>query len=151
MPEAIPTADIYNELDGYGSWAGWVAGNVTKPVLIEQTGAQTIQTTRIDLNRGDYVIVKSGSPSFKEDPIGNWQYVNRTSAVSVNIQTKVSRQRLYDLMAEIRRIAHVRRHSMTNYQRLQFVTFTESIDSEVNVWVGTVELELINNAVLAET
>lgn len=151
MAEVIPTADIYTELDGYGSWAGWDASNVTKPVLIEQTGAQTIQTTRIDLNRGDYVIIRPGSPSFKEDPVGNWLYINKTWAISINIQTKVSRQRLYDLMGEIRRIAHVRRHSMTNFQRLQFVTFTESIDSEVNVWVGTAELELLSNAVLAET
>ena len=43
--------------------------------------------------------------------------------VVVDIQTKQNRQRLYDLMREIRKNCHVRRHGLTNFQRLQFQNF----------------------------
>lgn len=144
MPEPIPSNTIYTELGNQ-----WNSGNVTTPVIVEHTGDN--QPNRIDLNRGDYLIVRPGSPSYREEPIGNWQYVNRTYIVTVDIQTKQSRQRLYDLVAETRRIAYARRHSLSDYQRIQFVSFTEAIDEEVKVWKGTVDIELVNNAVLAQT
>ena len=107
--------------------------------------------TRIDLNRGDVLIGQPSSPTVEEIPEGNWKYVNRIYAVSLEITTKTSRQRLYDLMAEVRRICHARRHSMTNFQRLQFVAFNEAVDDQLNVWVGTIEIRLVNTNVLAET
>ena len=65
--------------------------------------------------------------------------------------TRQGRQRLYDIMAEIRRLCHSRMHSLTNFQRQEFVEFEEETQEQANVWVGTISIELVNNAVLLET
>ena len=145
MPtEPVPVTDVLAELN-----TNWNAANVVKPVLVEMAGTDSI--TRIDLNRGDYVIARPGSPTLEEIPLGNWKYINRTYNITIELQTKNSRQRLYDLMAEIRKICHVRRHSMTSFQRLQFINFNEEVGEQVNIWVGTIELQVVNENILAET
>ena len=144
MAEPIAVTNVLSELD-----AQWNTSNVVEPQLIEMNGASA--PTRIDLNRGDILIGQPGSPTVSEIPLGNWKYVNRIYAVSLEITTKNGRQRLYDLMGEVRRICHARRHNMTNFQRIQFVSFEEVIDEEVNVWVGTIEVQLVNTNILAET
>ena len=127
----------------------WNGDNVTKPQILELTGAT--DALRVDLNRGDYIIVKAGSPTFEETPLGNWKYVNRVYNIAIDLQTKISRQRLYDLMREIRRICHVQRHSMDDFQRLQFQNFDETVGEAANVWIGTAQLQTVNDNVLAET
>ena len=144
MPEPIPVTDVLSELD-----TQWNSSNVTEPQIIEMNGPSA--PTRVDLNRGDILIGQPGSPTFNEVPIGNWNYVNRTYGVILEITTKTSRQRLYDLIAEIRRICHARRHNMTNFQRLQFLDFTESVDEQINMWTGVVQIQVVNTNVLAET
>ena len=113
--------------------------------------AGTNDVTRIDLNRGDVLIAQPGTPTLEETPIGNWKFINRLYNISVSLQTRASRQRLYDLMAEVRRICHVKRHSMTDFQRLQFKSFNEEVGEQLNVWIGTIDLQVVNENILAET
>jgi|TARA_R100000152_G_C6672880_1_gene108749 hypothetical protein len=54
-------------------------------------------------------------------------------------------------MLEIRRIVHARMHNLTNFQRQTFVSFNEEVGEQANVWTGTIDIELENNAVLLET
>ncbi len=54
-------------------------------------------------------------------------------------------------MQEIRRICHARMHSLTNFQRQQFMSFNEEAGEQANIWTGTVQIQLENNAVLLET
>ena len=42
-------------------------------------------------------------------------------------------------------------HSLTNFQRQQFMGFNEETAAQVNMWTGTVDIQLVNNAVLLET
>ena len=145
MPEPLPVSDVISELN-----AQWNTSNVAKPVLIELNSG-TSTAVRIDLNRGDYLIAQAGTPTLDEVPIGNWKYVDRIYSVVLELQTRINRQRLYDLMAEIRRICHARRHSMTNFQRLQFSNFNEASEDQIGVWAGTIEIGLVNENILAET
>ena len=69
----------------------------------------------------------------------------------MEIYTRKSRQQLYNLMREVRRICHARKHSLTNFQRLQFSSFNEMVGEDVNVWVGVVEVLVVNTNILAET
>ena len=144
MPEPLPVSDALSELNSQ-----WNASNVVKPVLIELNSG-TATAIRIDLNRGDYLIAQPGTPTLDELPVGNWNYVNRSYSVVLELQTRSSRQRLYDLMAEVRRICHARRHSMTNFQRLQFSNFNEASEDQLGVWIGTIELALVNENISAE-
>mgnify|MGYP003127736407 CR=1 FL=1 len=142
--EPIPIDDIITDLDGQ-----WNASNVTEPSFIIVNGDN--QPIRFDLNVGDHVIGRTGSPAFQEEPIGNWKYGNRTYSVQLELYTLNSRQRLYNLMQEIRRITHARMHSLTNFQRQQFMGFNEEVGEQVNMWTGTIDINLINNAVLLDT
>jgi len=143
MAEPMAVTDILSELN-----AQWNASNVTKPQLVELNGPEGI--FRIDLNRADYIIGQPGSPTMEETPIGNWKFVDRTYSVTLSVQTRDSRQRLYNLMREVRKICHVRRHEMTNFQRLQFLNFNEDTTEQANVWTGTVSVQMVNQNVLAE-
>ncbi len=142
--EPMPAKEVATELDSQ-----WNSSNVTEPNYLVVTGAN--EQIRYDLNRGDYIILSPGSPEIEEIPIGNHKYGDRIYAVDLELYTNNSRQRLYNLMQEVRRICHARRHSMTNFQRIQFESFFEDTDENVNVWSGTIGIELVNNAVLLET
>ena len=147
MPESIPSAEIKTMLDGQ-----WNAGNVAKPNLIDvNDNTATGNQARFDLNRGDYVFIMADQPVLDEEPIGTWVYGHRRTRIICEVHTKTDRQRLYDLMAEIRRICHAQMHALTNYQRVQFQTFNEYTDMQLNVWAGRIVIELLNSAVLLET
>ena len=145
MPtEPIPIDAIMSELN-----TQWNASNVTKPSLITVNAAN--QPLRFDLNVGDHIIGRTGSPAMDEEPIGNWKYGNRTYNIEVELFTLNGRQRLYDLMREIRRVCHDRKHSLSDFQQQQFMTFSEETSEQVNIHTGTIEIQLVNNAVLLET
>tara|TARA_R110000824_G_scaffold393768_1_gene593132 strand:+ start:558 stop:995 length:438 start_codon:yes stop_codon:yes gene_type:complete len=142
--EPIPIDAIMTDLNSQ-----WNASNVTKPTLI--TVNKTNEPIRYDLNRGDMLIGRTGSPSFDEQPIGNWKYGNRAYNVEIELWTLNSRQRLYNLMQEVRRICHARMHSLTNFQRQEFIDFNEEVSDQVNLWTGTLGIQLQNNGVLLDT
>ena len=145
MPEPLPIKDFLDELD-----AQWNASNVAEPKFIEVTGA-TNDPLRFNLNVGDVVFGRAGDPAIEETPIGNWIYGNRVYNIGLEVYTKTSRKRLYDLVKEIRRVCHARMHSLTSFQRIQFEAFTESTQEQVNVWTGAITIKLENNAILLET
>ena len=142
--EPIAIDDVFTDLDSQ-----WNASNVAKPTFIKVNAAN--QPLRFDLNVGDHLVGRIGTPSFVEQPIGNWKYGNRTYNIEIELFTLNSRQRLFNLMQEIRRICHARMHSLTNFQRQQFQTFNEETSDQANIWTGTVAIQLVNNAVLLET
>ena len=126
-----------------------VSGTSAKPAFVEVTGDS--EPMRFNLNVNDHFVGRAGSPALEETPIGNWKYGNRMYSLEIEVFTLTSRQRLYDLMREMRRICHARKHSLTNFQRQQFVSFQELTQEQANVWAGTININLENNAVLLET
>ena len=145
MPtEPIPIDAVMTDLDSQ-----WNASNVTKPTLTTVNG--TNQPFRFDLNVGDHVIGRTGSPALVETPIGNRKYGDRVFNLELEIYTLSGRQRLYNLMREIRKVTHARMHSLTNFQRQTFQTFTEEVSEQAKIWTGTIYMQLENNAVLLET
>ena len=142
--EPIPIDAIMTDLNSQ-----WNASNVANPTLI--TVNKTNDPIRYDLNRGDMLIGRTGTPSFDEQPIGNWKYGNRAYNVEIELWTLNSRQRLYNLMQEVRRICHARMHSLTNFQRQEFIDFNEEVSDQVNLWTGTLGIQLQNNGVLLDT
>jgi len=142
--EPIPIDALMTDLNSQ-----WNVSNVTKPTLI--TVNKTNDPIRFDLNVADHLIGRTGSPAFDEQPIGNWKYGNRSYNLEIELWTLNSRQRLYNLMQEIRRLCHARMHSLTNFQRQEFMEFTEEVADQVNLWSGTISIQLQNNAVLLDT
>jgi len=149
MPnEAIPTAVIKNMLDT--EW-NTQSGLIPEPTFVDINDGSGGAQLRFDLNRGDFVFISSDMPSETEEPIGTWVYGNRTTRIVLEMHTKDSRQRLYNIKQEIRRIAHNQMHALDEFQRIQYVTFAEYIQDQMNLWSGRIILELVNNAILLET
>ena len=149
MPtEPVPVNEFFTDVEARWTYSN-VSGTSAKPAFVEVTGAD--EPMRFNLNVNDHFVGRAGSPALEETPIGNWKYGNRVYSLDIEIYTLTSRQRLYDLMREMRRICHARRHSLTNFQRQQFVSFQELTQEQANVWSGTVNINLENNAVLLET
>ncbi len=146
MPsDPLPVKEFLDDLD-----AQWNASNVVEPQIIEATG-ETNDPLRYNLNVKDALIGRAGNPAIEETPIGNWKYGNRVYNIELEVHTNANRQRLYDIAREIRKLCHARMHSLTNFQRIRFVGFQESTDQQVNVWSGTINVQLENNAILLET
>ena len=112
---------------------------------------QTDDPLRFDLNVKDVVVGRPGTPAFDEIPIGNWKYGNRTYNIQLEVYTNVTRQRLYDIVKEIRKLCHSRMHSLSNFQRIRFASFQEETTQNVNIWTGTIVILLENNSILLET
>ena len=149
MPtEPVPVTDLLTDIEGQWTFSN-VSGTSKKPGFIEVNGAS--EPLRYNLNVNDQIIGRAGNPTLQENPIGNFKFGDRIYYVALEIYTNTSRQRLYDLMREVRRICHARIHSLTNFQRIRFVNFNESNDNEVNLWTGTIQIELVNNSVSLET
>ena len=145
MPtEPIPVDAIMTDFN-----TQWNASNVTKPTLVTVNGAN--QPFRFDLNRGDHLIGRTGSPAMDEEPIGNWLYGHRSYNVELELYTATRIQRLYDLMREVRRLCHSRMTALSDFQRIQFQSFSEEVGEQANMWTGTIQIELVNNGVLLET
>ena len=149
MPtEPVPVTDLLTDIEGQWTFSN-VSGTSKKPGFIEVNGAS--EPLRYNLNVNDQIIGRAGNPTLQENPIGNYKFGDRIYYVALEIYTNTSRQRLYDLMREVRRICHSRIHSLTNFQRIRFVNFNESTDTQVNLWNGIIQIELINNSVSLET
>jgi|TARA_A100001391_G_C5029488_1_gene267971 hypothetical protein len=149
MPtEPVPVTDLLTDIEGQWTFSN-VSGTSKKPGFIEVNGAS--EPLRYNLNVNDQIIGRAGNPTLQENPIGNFKFGDRIYYVALEIYTNTSRQRLYDLMREVRRICHARIHSLTNFQRIRFVNFNESTDNQVNLWTGTIQIELVNNSVSLET
>ena len=140
--EPMPADELLTDFNSQ-----WNTSNVAKPNLVVVTGNG--EPLRFDLNAGDAIVARNSS--FNETPIGNWAYGNREYTVDLEIWTLRERQRLFNLMQEIRRICHARMHSLTNFQRIQFMNFNEMTSDTVNVWMGNSQIQLVNNGVLLET
>lgn len=152
MPtEPVPVNEYITDLEAQwdGSKVDSNFSSSVKPNFIEVTGDN--EPLRFNLNADDVVIVRAGSPSVEETPVGNWTYGNRTYNIEIELHTNENRQRLYNLMREVRRLAHARKSSLTNFQRIRFVNFAEVTQEQANVWTGTVNILLVNNMVLLET
>lgn len=149
MPtEPVPVEDVKDALA-----AEWVFGNVANttvnPLFIEVNG--DAERLRFNLNVNDSLLIRAGMPAMAENFIGNYKYGNRVYNVDIEIWTKNERQRLYDLMREVRRSVHNTKHSLTNFQRWQVVNFIERTEAQQNIWMGTMTIVLENNSILLET
>jgi hypothetical protein len=98
-----------------------------------------------NLTAGDTIVGKMGLPSMEETPIGNWRYVNRLYNIELELYTSTNRQQLYNLVQEIQRLAYSRRHSLTNFQRVQWQQFNELPEGKTNIWHGTIRIQLVND------
>jgi hypothetical protein len=122
-------------------------GNVPKPnFLIANSG---VDATRYNLTQGDWIVFKPDTPTETERPIGTWQFGERKWRIFLELSSKFSRVRLWDMRREVRRICHAQISSMTNFQRIQYVQFIETnVENNQLIWTGRIEIELVSSEIL---
>ena len=149
MPtEPVPVEQVKDKLSSAWTYSN-VANTTANPVFVEVNGDG--ERIRFNTQISDTLLDRPGTPAMTENLIGNYIFGNRYYNVEVELWTKNERQRLYDLMREIRRVVHANKHGMTNYQRWQVTSFVEPVVDQANIWTGTVSILLENNAILLET
>lgn len=144
--EILPADIVSTMLSSYWDTHGNYIPMPNFFVLNDGTNSQI----RVDLQRGDYLILAAEVPAEEETPIANWNYGHKTTKVQIEVSTKENRQRLYDLKREIRRIVHTQTHLVTGYYRIKYVSFNELVGEYLNIWVGEIVIELESHAILLE-
>ena len=141
--EPIPTLVVLTLLED-----NWDEGDVIKPQLIEVNAPNT-NKLRLDLTKGDAVLIKLGAGR-NERWRGNWSWKDIVDYVEIEMFTKESRQRLYNINAEIRKIIEANMHSLNDYHVIRYSSFNENTDKELNFWRGTAKISLESNAIATE-
>jgi len=147
-PEPIPQNNIISQLSD--NWVQYA--EIPLPIFIEVNFDEP-NYPRLDLNKGDYIVVKQDVSGMNVRYRGNYQYYDRVFPLVLEITTRHSRQRLYDIMATIRRIAFTKKHDITNngYQLIRFGGFWESVTSEQKIWRGQIKITFEDLGKTADT
>ena len=151
-PEPIPGLIIKTMLDT--EWDDSLQEKIPKPHIVEVG-----DVLRVDAKLGatpkDWVEVKMSDSGEREMWRGEWQYSDIVAEVQCKIVTAVSRQRLYDLMQQVRRIIRVNKHNRgyigTTFQAIRYTRFTENVTGKINNWEGVCFLEIQAAGVAQET
>ena len=141
----LPMEDLIDLLS-----TNWVTGNVTTPSYFVKLNTDN-HAVVVDTRRGSVVIGRPATTSMDIEPIGNWTYGNINFSVGIEIKSSGSRQALYDMAWEIKRILFNKKHAMTNFQRVQFEDFNEEAEENINMWSGTIQVGLQNAGVKLDT
>ena len=106
-------------------------------------------TQRVELGLGDILVVSYDASGHTVEYMDSWDYKRTRDFVKVEIRTIVDRQRMLDLMAEIRRIVILLKHDSvsTGYQVWKFRSFIESPASTRKNWAGECSLSFESDGV----
>jgi len=135
--EPIPGLIIKTLLDT--EWDQSLQQKIPKP-NIREVGEEL----RVDLKLGDaaqdWVEIAVTPAGEREMWRGNWTYADITVELQIKIFTAVSRQRLYDLKQQIRRIIRVnqdnREYLGDIYQVVRYLRFVETVTGKIKNWEG---------------
>lgn len=98
------------------------------------------------LEEGDAIII--GEVTEDENQAGHtYEFKDFQVTVPIEIHTRVSRQRLFDLMAEVRRIVYMFQRSIRPYQQLYYDRFQEASEGQHKYWRGTSTIRLTSKLV----
>ena len=141
--EAIPLLE--NLFD-----TGWNRANTgqRKPVIADITTVDPGRGKRLDIQRQDAVLFYETAHN-EEQPELLYDFVNTRINVTVDIRTTVSRDQLYKMENEVRRIVHAnRRGDAVNFDRMIYKTRTDLSDRTKKLWRYTFQVEIVTFAEL---
>ncbi len=139
--ETIPSALLKTLLETY--WDTRQNDEIPLPVVVEVTSEEQMQDLN---NQGDRIIIRSDTAGEREQLRDSWKYKDTTVTYILTLQTVESRQRLYDLKQEIRRLMHVYMHNktLTGFQALIYDSFLEKSDLAQNFYEADIRIRLVS-------
>lgn len=130
--------------------AGWNRANTSqrKPVIADITTVDPGRGKRLDIQRQDAVLFYETAHN-EEQPELLYDFVNTRINVTVDIRTTLSREQLYKMENEVRRIVHAnRKGDGVNFDRLIYKTRTDLSDRTKKLWRYTFQVEIVTFAEL---
>jgi len=139
--EPVP-AEIMRDLI---SWAWVQAGTLPRPEFRIKDDVQQ-DAEQMWLGRADWVVI--GETRVDERQHGfTYEFKDIDITVPIEIHTKNSRQRLYNVMAEVRRIIYTYQRVLRPYQQLYWDSFQEQSEGLHKYWRGTCTVRLTSRIV----
>ena len=129
---------------------GWNRANTgqRKPVIADITTVDPGRGKRLDIQRQDAVLFYETAHN-EEQPELLYDFVNTRINVTVDIRTTMSRDQLYKMENEVRRIIHAnRRGDAVNFDRMIYKTRTDLSDRTKKLWRYTFQVEIVTFAEL---
>ena len=124
----------------------WIAAERLPKPEIHVMNDITMAGEQMHLDRADYIIIGEVRQDEKQRGYG-YTYKDIDVTVPIELHTKNSRQRLYDMMAEVRRIVYTYQRAIRPYQQLYYDNFTESAVGQHLYWRGTSTIRLTSRVV----
>lgn len=133
------------------NWQNY-GGIIPKPTIVEINVPEE-QQIRYNFQNNDHVFIRI-DPGLGEaaTPRDTWVYWDIKYSIIIDILTAKSRQRLYDLKQEIRRILIYKMHDIdvNKYQVLKYSGFNELPQESVKIWKGIIRVSFESGAVYKE-
>ena len=125
-------------------------GNLPRPNIILVNDPEWAPTQ--DVESEDVLFISTDTRGETETLRNAWAYRDIKFDVLVEIKTMEGRQRLFDLIATVRKLIHTNTHnsSTTHYQVLRYGGATELAQSESNIWSGTVRVSFESSGVILD-
>ena len=140
--EPMPAEVVKSMLDT--QWATY-GGSIPEPTMIVANDVGKVYMA------ADHLVIREDTGGETEILRNAYAYKNIKITILIDIKTNVSRQRLYDLKQEIRRIVNNQMHSLTNYHLIRYGGFAEQTETQMNMWEGQVRLTLESDGVIVAT
>jgi len=118
--------------------SNWLEANVVQPEIVD-VNLSTEAIGRYNFRTKDYAFILAGREG-EVETYRNVAYADNSFGIDIQIVTANSRERLYELRSEIRRILRVKRLTpgTPDYQLIRYLGFNEAVLEELNVWKGTI-------------
>lgn len=124
----------------------WVeAGRLPQPEIHIMNDI-TMNSEQMHLDYSDYIVVEEIRVDERQRGY-NYEYKDFDVTVPIRIHTKNSRQRLYDLMAEVRRIIYTYQRVIRPYQQIYYDSFQETSVGQHLYWQGVCNVRLTSRVV----
>jgi len=145
VKESLPPEIFKDLLD-----KNWVsARNMPKPDIIVVNDPEEARS-RFDISSSDVItIVTSGPETIKYR--GNVHYYDRVYPLTLEIWTRVDRQRLRDMYKQIKGIVFDHLFAIEGYQIIRLQSYTEMVNDSLNIWKGQIKLTVEAAGVCVET
>tara|TARA_R100000008_G_C3512605_1_gene129604 strand:+ start:237 stop:686 length:450 start_codon:yes stop_codon:yes gene_type:complete len=129
---------------------GWNRANTNqrKPIIDDITNVDPGIGKRLDLRRTDAVLFYETAHN-EEQPELLYDFVNTRINITIDIRTTMSRDQLYKMENEVRRVIHAnRKGDGVNFDRLIYKTRTDLSDRTKKLWRYTFQVEIVTFAEL---
>ena len=117
--------------------------NQRTPVIADITTIEPGRGKRLDLTRQDAILFYETAHN-EEQPELLYDFVNTRVNITIDMRTTLSREHMYAMENEVRRIIHKnRKGDGVNFDRLIYKTRTDLSDRTKKLWRKTFQVETV--------